>query len=69
MPYNPWLFKKYQAHINVEACMTIKSVKYLYKCIYNGHDCANVFINELVNHDQINTFLNCCYVSAPEALW
>nr|XP_047129329.1 uncharacterized protein LOC105848913 [Hydra vulgaris] len=69
VPYNPWLSKKYQAHINVEACMTIKSVKYLYKYIYKGHDCANVVINEQVNHDEINTFLNCRYVSAPEALW
>ncbi|XP_065679819.1 uncharacterized protein LOC136094133 [Hydra vulgaris] len=34
-----------------------------------GHDCANVVINEQVNHDEINTFLNCRYVSAPEALW
>ncbi|XP_065678211.1 uncharacterized protein LOC124818131 [Hydra vulgaris] len=68
VPYNPWLSKKYQAHINVEACMTIKSVKYLYKYIYKGHDCANVVINEQVNHDEINTFLNCRYVSAPEAL-
>ncbi|XP_065640379.1 uncharacterized protein LOC100208098 [Hydra vulgaris] len=69
VPYNPWLSKKYQAHINVEACMTIKSVKYLYKYIYKGHDCANVVINEQVNHDEIDTFLNCRYVSAPEALW
>ncbi|XP_065680663.1 uncharacterized protein LOC136094575 [Hydra vulgaris] len=69
VPYNPWLSKKYQAHINVEACMTIKSVKYLYKYIYKGHDCANVVINEQVNHDEINTFLNCRYVSAPETLW
>nr|XP_047122906.1 uncharacterized protein LOC124806222 [Hydra vulgaris] len=33
------------------------------------HDCANVLINEQVNHDEINTFLDCRYVSAPEALW
>ncbi|XP_047144014.2 uncharacterized protein LOC105848225 [Hydra vulgaris] len=69
VPYNPWLSKKYQAHINVEACMSVKAVKYLYKYIYKGHDCANVLINEQVNHDEINTFLDCRYVSAPEALW
>ena len=33
VPYNPWLSKKYQLHINVEACTTIKLVKYLYKYI------------------------------------
>ncbi|XP_065663191.1 ATP-dependent DNA helicase pif1-like [Hydra vulgaris] len=32
--YNPWLSKKYQAHINVEACMSIKAVRYLYKYIH-----------------------------------
>ncbi|XP_047136782.1 uncharacterized protein LOC124813574 [Hydra vulgaris] len=69
VPYNPWLSKKYQAHINVEACMSVKAVKYLYKYIYKGHDCANVLINEQINHDEVNTFLDCRYVSAPEALW
>nr|XP_012563438.1 unnamed protein product [Hydra vulgaris] len=34
-----------------------------------GHDCANVLINEQVIHDEINLFLDCRYVSAPEALW
>ena len=29
VPYNPWLSKKYQSHIKLEACMTVKSVKYL----------------------------------------
>jgi len=27
VPYNPWLFG---AHVDLEACMSIKSVKYLY---------------------------------------
>nr|XP_047140914.1 uncharacterized protein LOC100203419 [Hydra vulgaris] len=68
VPYNPWLSKKYQAYINVEACMSVKAVKYLYKYIYKGHDCANILINEQINHDEVNTFLDCRYVSAPEAL-
>ncbi|XP_065684594.1 uncharacterized protein LOC136096905 [Hydra vulgaris] len=57
VPYNPWLSKKYQTHINVEACMSVKAVKYLYKYIYKGHDCANVLINEQVNHDELNCSL------------
>ena len=69
VPYNPWLSKKYQAHINVEACMSVKAVKYLCKCIYKGHDCADILINEQINHDEVNTFLDCHYVSAPVALW
>ena len=45
VPYNPYLLLKYNAHINVELCSTVKSVKYLYKYIYKGYDCANVQIN------------------------
>ncbi|XP_065658172.1 uncharacterized protein LOC136082682 [Hydra vulgaris] len=49
--------------------MSVKAVKYLYKYICKGHDCANVLINEQVKHNKVNTFLDCRYVNAPEALW
>ena len=45
VPYNPFLLLKYNAHINVELCSTVKSVKYLYKYICKGYDCANIQIN------------------------
>src|SRR5439155_7405394 len=31
VPYNPYLCQKYNCHINVEICSSIRSVKYLYK--------------------------------------
>ena len=31
VPYNPFLLLKYQCHLNVEICTSIKAVKYLYK--------------------------------------
>ncbi|GBM51868.1 hypothetical protein AVEN_239962-1 [Araneus ventricosus] len=40
VPYNPWLLKKFNAHINVEVCASVKSVKYLYKYVYKGRDAA-----------------------------
>ena len=52
---------------NIEACNSIKSVKYLYKYVYKGHDRANVEILEQVNYDEIKTYLDARYVSAPEA--
>lgn len=45
VPYNPLLCKKYNAHINLEACVSIKSVKYLYKYIYKGHDATLSLMN------------------------
>ena len=40
--YNPYLSTKYNAHINVEICSSIKSCKYLYKYVYKGPDMASV---------------------------
>ena len=34
VPYNPVLLMRYNCHINVEICCSIKSVKYLYKYMY-----------------------------------
>ena len=42
VPYNPYLLLKYDAHINVEVCTTIKSVKYLYKYVYKG-ECLKIY--------------------------
>jgi hypothetical protein len=33
VPYNPYLSRKYGCHINVEACTSIRAVKYLYKYV------------------------------------
>ncbi len=32
------LSSKYNAHINVEICTTVKACKYLYKYVYKGND-------------------------------
>ena len=34
IPYNPYLLAKFDCHINVEICSTVKAIKYLYKYIY-----------------------------------
>lgn len=80
VPYNPQLLLKYRAHIdiNLEFCASVKSVKYLFKYVYKGHDCANLEMNanqsEEIDvmqdqHDEITMYLNCRYISAPEAIW
>ena len=77
VPYNPWLSKKYDAHINVEICSSVKSIKYLFKYVYKGHDCATLELRvssdgeqqNVACIDEISTYLDARYVSAPEAMW
>ncbi|UYV64281.1 hypothetical protein LAZ67_3000144 [Cordylochernes scorpioides] len=70
VPYNPYLLKRFNCHKNVEICASIKSVKYLFKYVYKGHDKANVAITETAaNHDETSKFVDSRYVSAPEAIW
>lgn len=38
VPYNPYLTRKYDAHINVEICASVHAVKYITKYIYKGPD-------------------------------
>ena len=50
VPYNPFLLKKYNAHINVEICWLIKAVKYLYKYVTKGQ-----YQNKAVFQSHLNT--------------
>ncbi|GBN68973.1 hypothetical protein AVEN_129897-1 [Araneus ventricosus] len=68
----PLADKKFNAYINVEVRASVKSVKYLYKYVYEGHDAASVRIQSndgLLNNDEFLAFLDGRYVSAPEAMW
>ena len=76
VPYNPYLSKKYNAHINVEICSSIKSCKYLYKYVYKGPDMALVAIESEGNYegsnrnvDEIDKFVNSRFITANESFW
>jgi hypothetical protein len=75
MPYNSYLLYLFNCHINVEACGSIKAVKYLFKYIYKGHDRAFVAMREAdkedneVNIDEIKQYRDARWVTPPEALW
>ena len=76
VPYNPFLTKKYNAHINVEICSSITSIKYLYKYVYKGCDRVMYQARAAVNDnepaagvDEITRYLDARYVSASEACW
>jgi len=72
VPYNPFLLLYFRAHINVEICSSVRSIKYVHKYVYKGHDCCNMEMaaeNDTLDHDEINVFLNARYVGPSEAAW
>ena len=72
VPYNPYLLMKYDAHINVEHCASIKAIKYLHKYVFKGSDMANIEIseqNETRDYDEISQYVDGRYVSPHEACW
>lgn len=46
MPYNPYLLKKYDAHINVEIAKGVHATKYLVKYVNKGIDRATLAIGD-----------------------
>jgi hypothetical protein len=51
VPYNPYLLYLLNCHINVEACGSIKSVKYLFKNIYKCQNRTSVAVREADKED------------------
>ncbi|GBM23771.1 hypothetical protein AVEN_271132-1 [Araneus ventricosus] len=65
VPDSPTLSKMFQAHITVEYCNCVMSIKYIYKYINNGSDMAVVEINNAtagVNYEiaryQMDRYIN-----------
>lgn len=73
VPHNLNLVVEYQAHINIEWCNKGRSIKYLFKYVNKGPDRARVCIehsrNDCDEIDEIKTFLDCRFLSPPEACW
>ncbi|AQK60686.1 hypothetical protein ZEAMMB73_Zm00001d053905 [Zea mays] len=73
VPYNPYLLRLFNCHINVEACGSIKAIKYLFKYIYKGHDRASVVMRDASKEyddvDEIKQYRDARWVTPPEALW
>ncbi|KAK9049401.1 hypothetical protein SSX86_031630 [Deinandra increscens subsp. villosa] len=76
VPYNSFLLKKYQSHINVEWCNKGNAIKYLFKYINKGPDRTTCYLDNPESPDQpvkvvneIDRYYDCRYVSACEASW
>ncbi|XP_022868278.1 uncharacterized protein LOC111387902 [Olea europaea var. sylvestris] len=63
---------KYDFHINVEVCSSVKTVKYLYKYVYKGHDHIHFTLNKETNEefiDEISNYQTIRWISPPETMW
>jgi hypothetical protein len=70
VPYNPLLSRMFQAHINVESCQSVKSIKYICKYVTKGSDQA-VFQLQKSGPilDEVQAFQLGRYISSNEAVW
>ena len=78
VPYNAGLLLRYNCHINVEICSTVRAVSYIYKYIYKGPDRAIFeFIKEQEAakekddqpYDETKKHINGRYIGVTEACW
>lgn len=70
VPYSPILSKMFNAHINVEACNSVKAIKYICKYINKGSDMAIFEISAQNNpNDEITQYQMGRYISSNEAIW
>lgn len=69
VPYSPILSKTYKAHINVEFCSSVKSIKYICKYVHKGSDMAVFAIQDANANDEIARYQMGRYISSNEAVW
>ncbi|RCV11597.1 hypothetical protein SETIT_2G199000v2 [Setaria italica] len=74
VPYNPILLRHYNCHVNVEVCCSIKSIKYIYKYIYKGHDCSSFSVetcgeNGPIEVNEIKQYRKARCITAIEAIY
>ena len=66
VPYNSYLSRMFNCHINVEVCAGLRCVKYIHKYIYKGHDRTTMVLGGI---NEIQQYLDARYIGPPEAAW
>ncbi|XP_052189897.1 uncharacterized protein LOC127799715 [Diospyros lotus] len=66
VPYNAYLSKLFNCHINVEVCAGMRCVKYIHKYIYKGYDRTTMVLGMI---NEIQQYLDARYIGPPEAAW
>src|ERR1700761_2449104 len=66
VPYCPYFSLKYWCHINVEVCISVKSIKYIHKYIYKGHDRTTMLLNQ---GDEVQQYIDARYLAPHECIY
>jgi hypothetical protein len=71
IPYSPYLTLKYQCHINVQICTSVRAVKYLYKYLFKGADRVTATVSTFGHgrFDEASAYLDSRYMCTSEAFW
>lgn len=69
VPYSLILSKTFEAHINVESCHSVKSIKYICKYVTKGIDIAVIGIGAENSSEEVTHYQMGRYVSSHEAVW
>lgn len=56
VPHNPLISKMFNAHINVEYCHSVKSIKCVLKYVHKGNDMAIFGLTAKQSNDEITQF-------------
>ncbi|GFU82854.1 uncharacterized protein TNCV_266511 [Trichonephila clavipes] len=66
VPCIPVLFRTFNAHINVEFCNSVNSIKYICKYVNKGTDQTTFSVED---QDEVSRYESSRYISSPEAFW
>ena len=69
VPYSPLLCKAFDAHINVEWCNSVKSIKYVCKYVNKGSDAAMFALMKESTNDEVSQYQDSRYISTNEGVW
>ena len=70
VPYCPLLSRLFRAHINVEYCNSVKSIKYICKYVNKGSDQAMFGLDKDGRaNDEVERYQLGRYISSNEAVW
>ena len=69
VPFNPYLLRKFDCHLNLEIVASVMGIKYITKYLTKGSDRVMVENSDgTMAEDEIQTFINARYITASMAL-